>query len=150
MKKFKFRLERMLQLKDHKEKEKQKILAEATQKVVSQESYLESIGQKRLNTQVEQRKFLTGKLNMPAMSMFSRFYLGLKKNEISGREMLRAYRMDQAKKRQELIHATKEKKIYEKLKERKYTEYYKDLELQQQKEQDELASQMMLHKKNPR
>nr|MBN2276244.1 flagellar export protein FliJ [candidate division Zixibacteria bacterium] len=147
MKKFRFRLERMLQLKEHKEKERQKNLAQATQKVVNQENHLAGLGQKRLETQADQRGYLTGRLALTSLTMFSRYYTLLKKNELTGRELLRIYQREQEKKRLDLVSATREKKIYEKLKEKKRQAYDKEMETLQQKEQDEIASQMFIHKK---
>jgi flagellar protein FliJ len=148
MKKFNFRLEKLLQLKAHIEKEKQKILSQATQKVVDQEGALSEIGSSRKNVQQEQRSFLLGSINTNMMSIFSRYYLKLKKNELVGREMLGALRKDQEAKRQELVKATRTKKIYEKLKERKQAEFNSEYQRQLQKEQDEIASLMLQYEKN--
>ncbi len=150
MKKFNFRLEKLLQLKAHIEKEKQKILSQATQKVVDQERTLTEIGSSRKNVQKEQRSFLLGSINTNMMTVFSRYYLKLKKNELVGREMLGALRKDQEAKRQELVIATRAKKIYEKLKERKQEEFNSEYQQQLQKEQDEIASLMLQHDKNSR
>jgi len=150
MKKFNFRLEKILQLKNHIEKEKQKILSQATQKVVSQEKALGEIDHSRKQIQGEQRSHLRGHINMHLMSVFSRYYLKLKKNELVGREMLGAFRKEQEEKRQELVKATRAKKIYEKLKERKQEEFQSEYRLQLQKEQDEIASLMLQYEKNSR
>jgi len=150
MKKFRFRLEKMLQLKGHVEKEKQKILGQATQKVMDQEKALEEINWRRRNLHDAQRQILLGRINSQALSAYSRYYLRLRKDELSGNELLKVYRSDQAKKRDELVEATKQKKIYEKLKEHKKEAYYKEYSRLTQKAQDELASQMLQHKKSSR
>jgi flagellar FliJ protein len=149
MKKFNFRLEKILQLRTHFEKEKQKILGQAIQKVVAQDNALSDIDQTRRQTQNQQRTQLHGKIDTNLMSMFSRYYLKLKKNELAGRELLDALRIEQEKKRLDLVKATREKKIYEKLKERKFEDFQKEYQLQLQKEQDEMATQMLLYKKRP-
>jgi flagellar FliJ protein len=148
MKKFKFRLEKILQLKAHIEQEKQKVLSLATQKVINQEKALGEIGHSRIQAQQEQRSFLTGHINTGMMSIFSRYYLKLKKNELAGREMLGALRKEQEAKRQELVKATRAKKIYEKLKDRKQEEFNSEYQLQLLKEQDEIASMMLQYEKN--
>lgn len=147
MKKFRFRLERILQLKAHIEKEKQKFLALSVHKVANQENLLKDIAFSRIENQNQQRQFLLGKISTSLMSIFSRYYLHLKKNELSGRELLEVYRKEQERKRQDLAEATKGKRIYEKLRERRLENYYKEYERVSQKEQDELASQMLFHKK---
>lgn len=150
MKKFRFRLERMLQLKAHREKEKQKLLGAATQKVVNQETALELIGENRRVAQSRQRPHLQGRINTSMMTMYSRYYLQLKKDDLAGHELLNAFEKEREDKRQDLVEATKEKKIYEKLKERRLEAYYKEYKLASQKEQDEVASQMLTHKKSSR
>lgn len=147
MKKFNFRLERILELKEHTEKEKQKILALATHKVLAQEGELHHIDRTRRQIQKNQLKHLTGAIDSGRLTIYSRYYLRLKKDEVTGMAMLKALRKTQDEKRLELIEATRQKKIYEILKERRIARYYKELELSIQKEQDELASRMIQHKK---
>jgi flagellar FliJ protein len=147
MKKFRFRLEPLLRIKTHLEKEKQKILAAAAQKVYDQEQILDSINRNRLDNQKRQRNYLTGTLNKNLLTMFSRYYTKLKKDELTGRELLRAYVNTREEKRRDLVQATKEKKTFEKLKERQREKYDKELALALQKELDELAAQMYLYKK---
>jgi len=150
MKKFSFRLEKILQLKTHFEKEKQKILGQSIKKVVDQNDALSDIDKNRCRLQNHQRTQLHGKIDTNSMSMFSRYYLKLKKNELAGRELLSALRIEQEKKRLDLVKATREKKIYEKLKESRFEDFQKEYSLQLQKEQDEIAAQMLLYKKDSR
>lgn len=147
MKKFRFRLERILQLKAHKEKDKQKNLALSSQKVFNQEEKLQDINTDRIETQTEQNKYLVGLLDSTRLSIYSRYYVRLKKSELAGKEILIAFKKEQDDKRSELVEATRDKKIYEKLKERQHDKYYEDLEREWQKEQDELASQIDQYKK---
>ena len=73
---------------------------------------------------------------------------GLKKNELTGREMLKVYKKDREQKREELVEATRAKKVYEKLKDKLHEAHEREMNLPQQKEQDELAGQMIQHKKS--
>ncbi len=150
MKKFRFRLEKILQLKAHEEKEKQKILALATQQVVGQEKELSDIHRNRDKNINNQRQYLTGSINLHHMTMFSRYYLQLKKNELTGRQLLKVYQKDEDNKREALVEATRAKKVYEKLKERLREAHDKEIKLLQQKEQDELAGRMIQHEKSSR
>ncbi|MEW5923043.1 MAG: flagellar export protein FliJ [Candidatus Zixiibacteriota bacterium] len=150
MKKFRFRLERLLQLKTHAEKERQKLLGQAVQKVIEKESELRELDNTRRDIQLSQRQRLSGSVNISNLSVYSRYYVLLKKKEMGGRELLKAYQKDQEKKRLALVEATREKKIFEKLKERKFDAYRKEMELSTQKEQDEIASQTLLHKRSSR
>ncbi len=146
MKKFQYRLERILQLKKHDEKDKQKNLGEATQKIFNQNRKLLKFLQTRINTQGQQRKCLGGRINIIQHLGYSRYYRQLKKEELTGREILKAFEKDRERKQRELVDATKQRKIYEKLKERRHEKYIKDLELTLQKEQDELAAQSFMYK----
>lgn len=150
MKKFRFRLERLLQLKAHAEKEKQKLLGQAVQKVLEKESELRELDDTRRDIQSSQRQHLNGSVSLSNLSVYSRYYVLLKKKEMGGRELLKAYQTDQEKKRLALVEATREKKIFEKLKERKFDAYLKEMELSTQKEQDEIASQTLQHKRSSR
>jgi flagellar FliJ protein len=149
MKKFKFRLERILQIKKHLEGEKQKSHGLAGQRVVDQERYLSDLDLNRRTVKEEQRDHLMGKLEPNFLVNYSRFYLKLRKQELTGREILKVYITEREKRRQELVKATKQKKIYEKLKERRIEQYNRELELHIQKEQDEMATKMFVHKKSP-
>ncbi len=147
MKKFKFRLEPLLQIKAHIEREKQKHLALAARKVVDQETYLYELNRDRQAAQNEQRGHLSGALKPNLLLNYSRYFLKLKKNELTGFEILKAYRTEREKRRQDLLEATKQKKIYEKLKEHKKDNYQKEIETLIQKEQDDIASKMFHRKK---
>lgn len=147
MKKFQFRLERVLQLKKHAETEKQKKLGESNRKIHIQNQKLLGLLQARVGTQNEQRKHLDGKLNILQQLNYSRYYLRMKRDELTGREMLKAFEKEREKKRVELVEATRQKKIYEKLKERQHDKYDKEMNLALQKEQDEMAAQSYQYKK---
>ncbi|SYZ73592.1 putative Flagellar export protein FliJ [Candidatus Zixiibacteriota bacterium] len=150
MKKFRFRLERVLQIKAHHERDKQKFLALASHRVMQQEQLLDNLIFSRTETQERQRNFLEGKIEPQVLSGYSRYYMILNKNELAGKEVLKAYLADREKKRLELVEATKQKKIYEKLRERKRAAHLKNAELTMQKEQDELASNLFNYKKGSR
>jgi len=122
----------------------------AVRKVVDQESELKALDNIRTDTQNNQRRRLSGGLDIPMMSSYSRYYLLLKKKELGGLELLKAYKKDQEEKRRELVEAAREKKTFEKLKENKFDSYRKDVELNLQKEQDEIASQMLAYSKSSR
>lgn len=148
MKKFKFRLEPLLKLKEYREKEEQKVHATALQKVFSQEDNLVNINFTRVNNQKSLRNFLYGDLDLSRLSGYSRYFTKLKKDEFIGREMLKVLKKDSEEKRLKLLEATKHRKIYEKLKEKHLDKYTFELEQAIQKEQDEIAIQIARQKKD--
>ena len=148
MKKFRFRLEKILQLKAHAEKEKQKLLALSSQKVSDQQKMLAEIDCEREDNKNQQRFHMVGKIDPNMMTIFSRYYLRLKRNELVGNEMLKVHLKNEDEKRRHLVEATRAKKVYEKLKERLFESYQRETDRLLQKEQDELAARMIQHKKS--
>jgi len=149
MKKFKFRLEPILRLKEHREKEKQKIHAAALQQVANQENQLADLKDLRTAQQGEMRNYLEGSLNIYRLISYNRFFAKLNRDELTGKELLRAFNKNAEAKRLDLVEATKQRKIYEKLRERHQSRHEKEMNLQIQKEQDEIAAQISRHKKTP-
>ena len=150
MKKFKFRLEPLLRLKEHNEKEKQKTFGLAAHKVARQEDVLHQLSRDRVETQLGQRGHLSGRIDTGRLLIYSRYLGKLKKNELTGREILKAFITDRERKRDELIEATKQKKIFEKLKERRRLAFLHGVEMLTQKEQDDIAAKLFLAKKSSR
>jgi len=148
VKKFQYRLEPILRLKAHREKEKQKVHAAAVKKIVDQENSLAAIDRDRRANQNDLKNFLTGPLSLFRLSTYSRYFLKLKKDELTGNELLKVFKKNAEEKRLKLVEATRQRKIYEMLKERRHEEYIRDYELVSQKENDEIASQSWQHKKS--
>ncbi len=147
IKKFRFRLEKVLQLKSHLEAEKQKELALSTQKVLHQVHAINEIDRVRGECCDKERRHLTGNVDPIHLLTFSRYFLQLKKNELKGRMVLKGLKGEEEKRRLDLVAATRQRKIYEKLKERRHQAYQKESALIEQKEQDEMAAQSFMKKK---
>lgn len=139
MKQFTYRLEPLLKVKAHLEKEKQRDLAEALQRVYAQKAQLGEIDTHREQTVEHQRESMTGKLSLAELLVCSRYLTRLKKDAVAGQELLRGYERKADEKREKLVEATKEKKIYEKLKEKQQDEFMKSVEELERKENDEIA-----------
>lgn len=150
MKKFRFRLEPILRLKEHLEQEKQKAHAEALHRINDQEQRLVSIRADRGKKQSQLRQNLEGSLNISLLSSYNRYFVMLNRNELTGRELLRTFEKNADEKHRELVEATKQRRIYEKLKERHREKHRKAGELLERKEQDEISSQIHQYKKNSR
>lgn len=149
MKRFKFRLEPLLKLRAHREKEEQKAHAAALFKVHSQNESLANINSDRGNNQNGLRQFLSGSLDLSRLSVFSRYFVKLKKNELIGREMLKVMQKETEEKRLKLLEATRQRRIFDKLKEKHRENHNKIFELSDQKELDEVGNQMNGQKKTP-
>ena len=139
MKKFKYRLETLLKVKEHIEREKQKEHAGALNQVHLQQRQLSQIDRSKDATLSGQRAGMLGRLSVAEMLICSRYLVKLKKNMLSGSELLKVLRQKAEKKRQALMEATKQKKIYDKLKERQREKYERDVAQLETKENDEVA-----------
>jgi len=139
MKKFKYRLETLLKVKEHIERQKQKDLAITSQKVMQQNNILKQIRDQNSTALEKKRKSSEGKILVSEMLIYSRYFLKLKKDNIAGLELLRALNKTQEVKRLALLEASKNKKIYEKLKERDQEKFNKEIEEILLKESDEIG-----------
>lgn len=140
MKKFKYRLQPLLKVREHKEKEQQKELAQALGKVATQKEELDELLSHRSETVDDQRARMSGTITVADLLVCSRFLLHLKKSTIVGREVLRGLEAEADKSRMRLVEAAKERKIYEKHKEKLKEKYFEEMKLIENKEMDEIAS----------
>ncbi len=139
MKKFKYRLEALLKVKEHIEKERQKEHSVALRQVYAQQQTLEQIDSQKRQTLTKQSSAMTGKMSVAEMLIYSRYILKLKKDGVIGRELLKALRKTEREKRERLLEASRERKKYEKLRERKQEQFNETVRLQSAKENDEIA-----------
>jgi flagellar FliJ protein len=139
MKKFRYRLQALLKVKEHIEKEKQKEHAVAMQHVHDQQDRLRKLGDDRTATVDKQREAMTGSLSVAEMLVFGRYLLNLKRQQVAEEELLKAARKVEAGKREKLLAATKERKIYDKHKEKQSEKFGEEVRLQETKENDEAA-----------
>jgi flagellar FliJ protein len=142
MKKFRFRLESLKKIKEHKERERQKEHAAVVQQVMKQQEQLCALEATRLSAMASQRakQEETGRVSAIALLSYSRYYLKLKREKITGNEVLRALEGEAEIRRQRLVEAARERKTFEKLKERQFDKFLKSTELVLTKENDEVAA----------
>jgi flagellar FliJ protein len=139
MKRFKFRFEKILTFRCHQEKQKQRELALAQNMEQKQKDKLTAIADDFNACQDGEKKYLVGKINPNRLTEYSRYFLLLKRMELAGREVLQQISREVGKKRDELIGATRRKKIYEKLKEHHQEKHILELNRLMQKENDEIG-----------
>jgi flagellar FliJ protein len=140
MKKFKYRLESLLKIKEHIEKEKQKAHAYAMKRVQDQLAELDDIERTKMDTLEGQRVAMTGRISLAEALVYSRYIMKLKKDRVTGDGMLNAFEKAAEKKRGELVEASRERQIYEKLKEKLKERYIKEHALDERKQADETAT----------
>jgi flagellar export protein FliJ len=139
MKRYAYRLEPLLKLKAHREKERQKEHALALQNVVIQKDRLVQIDGHRKDTLDYQRKSLSGALSLAKLQSCSRYLVKLKSDTLTGREMLRGLESEAEKRRVRLLEASREREKFEKHKEKLRDRHYRDADALEAKENDEIG-----------
>ena len=147
-KRFKFRFEPMLKVKKHKEQEKQKVLAQITKEVMGQQDRLTGLDNQRESTLDYQRKKIAGTISLAETLLASRYLLRLKREKLAGEELLQGLKRVEEERRQDLLKAARERKIYEMLKEKQQLKHRKEMDKLEQKELDEVATNTFRRKKN--
>jgi flagellar FliJ protein len=140
MKKFKYRLEALLKVKEHVEKERQKEHAQAVQGVQNQKDALARLDQTKLDTLNKQRDVMQGTMSVAEMLVYGRYLQKLKREKIGGEEVLTAFEKMEKKRREKLLEAARERQIQEKLKEKQFEKHYDAILDAEIKETDEIAS----------
>ena len=139
-KKFKFRLAPLLKLREHREKERQKEHAAAMGKLHKQMRANDSLDTERVNTLDYHRTGLAGRISMAEALICSRYIMKIKRQRLAGEELAHALQKEAEKKRVRLIEAARDRKIFELLKEKQQLRHRHGLEMQEQKELDEVAT----------
>lgn len=140
MKRFQFRLEPFLRLKEFREREAQQALARARADVQECETRIQK------GAEMVQDAVLTLETEVSEGIRADDYrrhlaYIGIRRNalEAEKRRLLQLRRM-QVKRQQELAAKSKEKKILEKLRERRRTDYYQSMEKLLQSQNDDMVT----------
>jgi flagellar protein FliJ len=141
MKKFRYRLEPILKIKSHTEKQRQKDHAHALQNVYKQLDVLMEIDGERNRAFDFNRDRAVGKLSVQTLQATSRYLGKLKMDALKGKEVLSGLEKEAERKRVALVEASRDKKVYEKLKEKKKTQFLVENESLENKTLDEIATQ---------
>ncbi|MCP4683873.1 MAG: flagellar export protein FliJ [bacterium] len=139
-KKFKYRLEPLLNIRKHREKERQKEHAEAEAQVLQQESSLQQMDEHRLGTLDAQRDRLSGTISVAETLVCSRYLVKLKRDRLAGTELLHGLRKEEDERRVRLVEAARQRKIFEMLREKQEKKHLEEIAKADQKELDEVAA----------
>lgn len=140
MKRFKYRLQSLLNVRSHIEKEKQKEHAGALQQVHNQKEQLTDVDHRRTNTLSAQRGLQKDRITLAELLVCIRYLAKLKKDTLVGKELLRGLEKNAEEKRKDLVEASKQRKIYEKLKEKQLERFHKEVKAMETKDADEVAN----------
>ncbi|HOD65411.1 MAG TPA: flagellar export protein FliJ [candidate division Zixibacteria bacterium] len=139
MKKFRFRLEALLKQREQIEKDRRRELAEAMRRTARQKQALDGLIERSRETLAHKRARQTGTLAVAELQLCARFLHRLKRETLGADEVLRALRKTEAKKREALLEAAKNRKIYDTLKDHRRSEFYHEAEQRERKETDEIG-----------
>jgi flagellar protein FliJ len=139
-KKFKYRFAPMLKVKEHREKERQRELAEAIGRVVEQKARLKHLDTARSRTVERQRDRLVGTISVAEALVCSRYLVRLKRDRMAGGELLRGLERQTEHKRLALVEAARERKIYDMLRDKQQLRHRQQIEKDEQKALDEVAT----------
>lgn len=140
MKKFRFRLQALLKVREHLERERQKEHGAAVRKVLKQQAELHSIDETRALTREQQCSRMVGNLSVAEMLVYSRYLIKLRRDQAVGGQLLHVLEREAEQKRLKLLEASKQKKIYEKLKERHHQRFNVEVARLERKDSDEAAT----------
>ncbi len=147
MKKFSFRLEKLLALKERMEALKRGEYGAAVQRVAEREQAILALHAERSTTATDERRHLTGdKLNVSRLQTYSRYFHHLRGQLLLSHEVKRSLEKKAEDKREEMVESSREKRTLERYKEKLRLRYIQELEKSEQAELDELgATQFVRH-----
>lgn len=148
MKKFSFRLERLLKLKRQIEDQKRQLLATSQARVQLQEDKLRFILSERAKQHEAERTVLHGSVDVNLLRSFSRYFHKLKGDERTGERMKDVFESDVVKKSEELVGASQEKRALEDYREKLKNRHDTQMEKLEQAELDDLALKRYIAARN--
>lgn len=148
MKKFKYRLQALLRVKEHIEKERQKDHAFAQNKVHRQVDELDRLDGSRQASLSSQRGQMKLHVSVAEMLVYSRYLARLKREQLAGTELLHVLEGEAEEKRVHLVAASKDRRVLEKLKEKQSAKHHFEIDQALTKENDEIA-QVCHRRKEP-
>lgn len=139
MPKFNFRLQKVLDIKKHKEEEKKQELAKLLLKYKKEEALLFYLKDNQTKYQNKLREKQRGAMDIFEMIFYYTYLYKLSYDIKNQQDILRKLETEINNKREEVISASKERKIFEKLKDRKFSQWKQEQNLQEQKFLDEIG-----------
>ena len=139
MKKFDFRLQKVMEYKEHKEKEKQRELAKAKDRLRSELERLLGLNQRQAFYHDHVRKINLDKMNLRELSLYQTYLQKLSQEILHQKCQVRTSEENVSESRKKLLESSKEKKTLETLRAKKFQAYRKEMDRTEQKEIDESA-----------
>jgi len=141
MKKFKFRLQKVKELKEEIEKQKMQLLAKASERVAREEMQLEMYYKKQQECYRQLENVRTeAKINPVGINYYYSYLEKLEMDIKNQKLKIAAAKQELEKRRKILLAATKERKVLDKLKSRQHQSYMIEMFKKEQAIMDDLAA----------
>lgn len=146
MKKFKFRFQKLLDVRTHRERKEQEKFSKVLSEYVAIENVIKESDEKRRQILEDSRTFIQeGKVQLFWYRDMARKGLKTKMNNFT--KKLREKEVPLNKARAELLEAVKKKKMMEILKDKDFEKYKDEVQKEEQSELDEFGSNIYLRNK---
>ena len=143
MKKFKFKLEKLLDIRIRKEDQLKQEYAQIRHRLETETQKLNTILNNIEEAHIQKQNLLSNaKPHSSDIEAYGNYISALFLQKESQNILIEQIKVQAAKKREELLEASKEKKILEKLKEKQKYNYLLEIDHLEQKDLDEIASHM--------
>lgn len=144
MKEFRFRLQKLLQIKSHRKMERQKELAKAERVRRMEEAHLELL-QSRMSQEISDlQSHKIAQVDCRRLTQSAFYQQRLNSNMATQKQVIINAQKQEDLKREKLISAAREEKVFDMLKDRQRERYNRELDDLQQKETDEIARNTFL------
>jgi flagellar protein FliJ len=149
MKKFSFRLEKLLGLKERMEALKRGEYGTALKRVSDREQALDSLEAERLyHCDAAQEHLIGTGVDVEKLRTYSRYFHHLRGQKMMTTQIKRSLQQKAEAKRLELVESSREKKTLEQFKEKLQLRHLQEMEKVEQKELDELGAVQFMRKTN--
>ena len=146
MKKFDFRFQRLLDLKERMEETRRRALGEAVAQLFEEQERLSQL--QHTQTSYRQNWQSVAGLNPTLLSLNANYLLRLQREILEQEERVRQAETTVEEKRGELTEATRERRVYETLKDRAAVAYRREQKRQERILLDEAGKQIYLRRKD--
>jgi flagellar protein FliJ len=144
VKKFRFRLQKLLQVKTYNKMQKQKDLSQAERARRMEEAHLAMLHQHLHNEMTALQSEKVDRVNVARLTNSVYYQQRLLSNMVTQQRVIVDAKRKEDAKREQLIAATKEEKTFEKLEERQKNRYLVELDQLMQKENDEISKNVFI------
>ncbi len=139
MKRFRFRLQKYLNLKQQEESMRRINLAQAQQLYQKQEDVMRSIQKELGNALARMREARQGGLDLDLITMGEYYLRVQKEQQVLQAAVLEEARAELLRRQQEFVNVQKDRKLLERFYDRRWSAYYREFLREEQKNLDEVG-----------